>query len=323
MKAPFYLASVLIFFLVAKLQGQSLGDSGLQQANLQQCVQYALAHQPSIQQLSLNEEITERQIKTRLADWYPQISLDYTYQHFLKLPVSVFPDFTNPNGPKREVTIGVKNTSTIALSLNQNIFNRDVLLASRTANVVRQQARQLISNNKIDVVVNVSKSYYDVLLTQKQIDLLNEDIIRLDNSLRVAFAQYQGGLVDKIDYKRATISLNNAKAEKRNTEELIKAKFAVLKQQMGYPDSLDINLQYDSAKMVRETVLDTTQMISYESRIEFQLLQTQQSLQEANIKYNRWSYIPSLSAFANYNLAYQNDVFLTSIARVSLIPLQA
>jgi outer membrane protein TolC len=50
-------------------------------------------------------------------------------------------------------------------------------------------------------------------------------------------------------------------------------------------------------------------MISYESRIEFQLLQTQQSLQEANIKYNRWSYIPSLSAFANYNLAYQNDVF--------------
>lgn len=299
----------MLLVCIFRLRAQTVNDSTLQQATLQSCVQYALTHQPAIQQSFIDEEITERQIKTRLADWYPQISFDYTFQHYLKLPVSVFPDFTNPDGPKREVTIGVKNTSTVALALNQNIFNRDVLLASRTANVVRQQVRQLTTNNKIDVTVNVSKAYYDVLLTQKQIELLDEDIVRLDNSLKVAFAQYQGGLVDKIDYKRATISLNNAKAQKKSTAELIKAKFAYLKEQMGYPDSLDINLKYDSVQMIRETTLDTNQTVSYATRIEFQLLQTQQRLQQANLKYYRWSYIPSLSAFANYNLAYQNDAF--------------
>ncbi len=78
---------------------------------------------------------------------------------------------------------------------------------------------------------------------------------------------------------------------------------------MGYIGSSSLNLLYDSAQMVKEAIIDTTQPINYESRIEFQLLQTQQSLQQANLKYYKWSYLPSLSAFANYNLAYQNDQF--------------
>jgi outer membrane protein len=49
--------------------------------------------------------------------------------------------------------------------------------------------------------------------------------------------------------------------------------------------------------------------VQYESRIEFQQLQTQQRLLQANVKYNQWSYIPTLSAFGYYNLIYQNDEF--------------
>jgi outer membrane protein TolC len=38
-------------------------------------------------------------------------------------------------------------------------------------------------------------------------------------------------------------------------------------------------------------------------------LQTQRSLLQANLKYNRWSFLPSLSANGAYNLNYQNDIF--------------
>jgi outer membrane protein len=132
--------------------------------------------------------------------------------------------------------------------------------------------------------------------------LLEEDIVRLERSLKDAYNQYQGGIVDKTDYKRATISVNNAKAQKKSTEELLKAKYATLKQEMGYLDTNHITLLYDSTRMESEILIDTTQVLKYDDRIEYQLLQTQRRLQEANLKYNKWSYYPTVSAFGAYNL---------------------
>jgi outer membrane protein len=61
--------------------------------------------------------------------------------------------------------------------------------------------------------------------------------------------------------------------------------------------------------MEGEIAFDTLQTVKYESRIEFQQLQTVQRLLQANVKYNQWSYIPTLSAVGYYNLVYQNDEF--------------
>lgn len=298
---------VLTMTMGFELQGrcQDAKDSLLENADLNDCIRYALQHQPYLQQSILDEEITERQIKTRLADWYPQVNFDYNLQHYFQLPTSVFG--ADSTGKKRPVKAGVVNSSTLGFSLNQAIFNRDVLLASRTAADVRKQVRQATESNKIDVVTEVSRAFYDVLSTQQQIALLEEDIIRLQNSLKVAYQQYQGGLVDKVDYKRATISLNNALAQRKATQESLKAKLANLKNQMGYPVEASLTLQYDSTQMERDAMLDTLQTVNYQNRIEFQLLQTQIRLQQYNLKYYKWGFLPSLSAFANYNLAYLND----------------
>ncbi|NIM34203.1 MAG: TolC family protein, partial [Hydrotalea flava] len=44
----------------------------LAQATLQSCVQYALQHQPIVQQSLIDEQIVDKTIQTKLADWYPQ-----------------------------------------------------------------------------------------------------------------------------------------------------------------------------------------------------------------------------------------------------------
>ncbi|MBS1565131.1 MAG: TolC family protein, partial [Bacteroidetes bacterium] len=152
-------------------RAQTVKDSIMQQASLQDCIQYALKHQPQLQQALLDEQITERQIQGKLADWYPQVGLNYSYQYNFQLPSAYF------NGSA--VKTGTKNTSTVGVSATQNIFNRDVLLATRTSGDVRKQVQQATANTKINIVVNVSKAFYDVLLAQKQIDLLDDDIARL------------------------------------------------------------------------------------------------------------------------------------------------
>lgn len=286
---------------------QRTTDSLARQAYLADCIQYALSHQPTVRQSVIDQEIAERTIQSSLSAWYPQISAGYNLQHYLKQPATLFPDPTTGEAVPR--VIGAKNTSTASLSLTQTIFNRDLLLANQTADAYRVQATQNTVRNKIDVVVNVSKAFYDVILTQRQVDILSGDIARLQRSLQDATNQYQSGIVDKTDPQRAAIALNNTRAQQKQYRELIGAKYQALKQLMGYPPNTPLNVAYDTLQLVNDANLDTLQLVNPQNRIEYQQLLTQGRLLDANVKYTRRAYLPSVAAFGNYNLLYQNNSF--------------
>jgi outer membrane protein TolC len=296
----FFVSSGLIL-LSTRADAQKTTDTVLEQATLPQVVDFALKHYPLIQQALLDEQITDRQIRSKLADWLPQLNLNANYQNNFQLQRIYF------NGGA--VASGAYNTSLVNLGLTQNIFNRDVLLASRTKNDALKLSQQYTSTDKINLVVNVSKAFYDVLLTKETIDVLNDDILRLERNFKDAYNQYQGGLVDKTDYKRATISLNNAKAQRKANAEGLKAKYKALEELMGYTATDSIHLVYDSAQLAADIYLDTLATVDYNNRIEYQALLTQRKLQQTNLQYEKWSYLPSLSAFGAYNLYFFNDRF--------------
>jgi outer membrane protein len=78
---------------------------------------------------------------------------------------------------------------------------------------------------------------------------------------------------------------------------------------MGLPDNTDLQLKYDTTSMERDAIVDTTVGVQYDNRIEYKILQTQQRLQEANIKYYKSSFVPTISAFGNYNMSFLNNDF--------------
>jgi outer membrane protein len=296
-----WMVLVALFFPIAVSAQQASSDSLLSSANLEQVIQYALVHQPAVQQAGIDEEITNKAIKGKLADWYPQINFTYNYQRFFDLQTIVFAG--------NAVRSGVINSSAAQFTATQTIFNRDVLLASNTASKVRIQAQLNTSRSKIDVTVNVTKAFYDVLATSQQINVNKESIVRLQRSLNDAYSRYTSGVSDKTDYKRATILLGNAKASLKTSEESLRYKEEYLKALIGYPVGNELPLNYDTLQMEKEIYIDTLQQISYPAHIDYKILYTQKELQEANVKYSYWAFLPSLNAFGAYNLNYQNDSF--------------
>ena len=296
-----HLLTTFILMITAGMSSmaQVSNDSLLQSATLPNIIQYTLRHQPLVQKSVIDEQITGSQVNSRLADWYPQVDFNYNLQHNFQLPSTVFQG--------QVIRLGNENTSTGNFAYNQNILNRDLLLAAHTAKDVRKLAAQTTENNRIEVVANVSKAFYEVLLTQQQIKVADEDIVRLERSVKDAQNQYQSGLVDKTDYQRATIALNNATALKRSNEAVLKAKSEYLKSLMGYPVKGALDVVYDSLQMESQVALDVAQGPSFNSRIEYQLLQTQRKLQAANVQYAKNSFIPVLAGFADYNLNFLNN----------------
>src|SRR4249920_3925407 len=130
--------AVLILLTPVLLTAQTpSADSLLQEVTLPDAIAYAIKKQPVIQQSLLDEKITSAQIKSKLADWYPQVNFDYNLQHNFLLPTSVIGG--NP------VKVGFGNTSSGQFTATQNIFNREVMLVKRAKNDVMLQAKQSTS----------------------------------------------------------------------------------------------------------------------------------------------------------------------------------
>lgn len=298
----FVKSCMLMLFITTGAHAQDPApDSLLTRADLPAVIGYALKQQPRIQQARMDETITSLQIKSKLADWYPQVNFNYLLQHNFQVQTSIIGG--NP------VRLGVDNTSNLQFTLNQAIFNRDVLLAKRTGADVRLQARQQTENTRIDVVANVSKAFFDVLATAQQVRVAEENIARLQRSLNDARAAYDAGIADKTDYKRATIALNNALASHKSYSEIVSAKTSYLKALMNYPQDGELPLLLDSIELEKNIRLDTTASPNFDNRVEYRILSTQLKLQEANLQYNKWSYLPNVSANAGYNLNFLNNDF--------------
>ncbi len=291
--------------LSAQVQKNFFSDS----VSIKECLNYALQYQPQLKQLKIDEEIAEQRIQISLSDWLPQLNSNAGYQYYMKQPVSVFPNFSDPTGPKVQITTGVKNNSNIQFNATQKIFNNDLYFTGRSARFYRQKVKQEGQIDAIQLVVDISKAFYDVLLSRQMLNIINEDIDRLTKSLKDALAMYNSGVRDRIDYSRATMALNSALSQKTGVTNSITAKLAYLKQLMGYPDEMPLMLRNSFNEMKKDIMIDTLRKIQYMNRVEFRLLQTNIRLQELSVVYNRQSFLPSLSGYANYNFIYQNDEF--------------
>ena len=261
-------------------------------ATLQECVDYALKNQASVQQALIDEEIGKKDIASALSGWFPQISANANYNYNIKIPTNVIGD--------QVIQFGQKHTSALVLQADQKILDPSLIQASKAAQYVRLQNAQNTESSRINITVAVSKAFYDVLTSEEQIKIIDENIARIKKQLSDANARYETGLVDKTDYKRAQITLSNTQADKKRTDEILKYKYAYLKELIGLDINQPLHLSYDAQHMESEMFVDTTQGLQFERRIEYQQLLTQQRLQHINTQYNKWTFLPNLSAFYNY-----------------------
>ena len=269
--------------------------------SLDQILDYSLLNSPLIRQSQIDEAIGDQEIKSSLAGWFPQISASAGGAYNIKLQTQVIGD--------QLITFGQPWNSNVLFQVNQTLFNRDQLFASKTSKYYREQLEKVTENSKINTIVEVSKAYYDILLANEQLNILEENISRLEKQFKDAKNRYDAGLVDKTDYQRSSIALSNVKSDRNRVQTSFEAKYAYLKQLMGYPHDSDFTLQFDRESMVAEMFMDDSEPLILDNRVEYQLMKTQQTLNEIQTSYEKWNYLPELSANYRYNWLYFNQDF--------------
>jgi outer membrane protein TolC len=272
---------------------------------LDSCVAYALKHEPLINMALVNVAIVDATNRIATSGWLPQVNATGTFTHYNTLPTTFF---TN-NGNITTQKSGVINTATPAVGVTQTIFNPSLLYAVKAAPLYTKQAQQITDSTKIEIIAAVSKTFYSLLNTLEQINVLKEDTARLAKNVSDTYHQYISGVNDKTNYDEAVISLNNSLFSLRQAKESVRPQYAQLKQVMGYPPTQQFNVLYDSLQMQNDIVFDTTLLLDMTKRPEYQYLQTTKQLQLQTINYYRHAWLPTLGAFFNYEDEFQNNTF--------------
>lgn len=295
------LLSLGLFFSTIRVMAQEEIPKLEGQVGLQEVLDYAMIQSPTIRQAQLDEQIGDREIKANIAGWYPQITASAAGAYNIKLQTNAIGD--------QLITFGQPYNSNILLQVDQNLFTRDQLFASKTSKYYRNQLEDVIENAKINTVVDVTRAFYSILLSEEELKIVEENLERLEKQYKDAKVRYETGLVDKTDYQRAFITLTNAKSNQNRVMNSFEAKYSYLKQLIGHPDHAEFTIAYDVKGAIDEIAQDSTDPLILENRVEYRLMQTQQSLNEIQTAYEKWNYLPQLSAYYRYNWMYFNENF--------------
>ncbi len=308
-------------FIILLLTSIGLGSYAQQAApaaghnfSLQDCIYYAYEHQDSVKNTALDVKSAEYKVKETIGSGLPQINGTATFQDYLRTPTSVAPKglFTgNPdfNAPLVAFPVGaVKYNNTYSVTASQLLFSGTFLVGLQAAKTYKELSERSLVRSKIQTKVNITKAYYQVLVSDEQVRLLDANISQLKLQLDQTIEQNKQGFVEKIDVDRLTVQYENLVTNRANIVRSLVLNAQMLKFQMGMPITEEINLT-DKLESVNldQHAADKIDTSFYRSRVEYNLLETNVRLNQLDVKSKIAAFLPTFSANAGFAGVYQEN----------------
>jgi outer membrane protein len=337
MKTKFHLL-VLLAFVGRIFAAGAQPAAGPQAFSLRESIAYALANQPTMKNAQLQTQAAKARVGEIRAIGLPQINAGaeltdnfqlqkslvdvsnfgpggtnqviLTPQHLSQLnggqQVILTPEFVPTTEPRTPIysafTFGLRYAGSGALTASQLLFDGSYLVGLKAAKVYTDLSRKQMQQTEIEIIENVTKAYYGVLVTHERMALLDQNLVRLERVLRETQEINRQGFAEKIDVDRLQVAYNNLKVEQDKAGRLLALSLDLLKFQM----SLDLDQAITLSDKLGQVVGDARQVAAssfeYGQRIEYSILETQRDLALLNVRNKVAGYYPKLFFNSRYGI---------------------
>ena len=316
-------AFVILNLFTVNVKAQQPQQPQVYQITAKEAVDIAFKNIADLKNARLDYKIAEAKNKEITGLALPQVTGSFTGNHYLSLPQIQFPDGSevqiydvlrtegvkdasgNPITKQGEFTY--RNFSFITpwnvnggLSVNQLLFEPQVFVGLQARDELLANSSLQLKVTEDNVKETVYRSYYAVLISQKQLLFVQESIKRLEKLSTEMNEMFKNGFVEKLDIDKTTVTLNNTKMTEIQLRNVVTIGTAVLKRNLGLTQSDSVVLKdVLTADLIKAEILDDD--FKYENRNEVKLLNSTIKLQGYDIRRYKLSYYPTVSAFYNYN----------------------
>jgi len=311
---------LLLLFLIA-LGGARLTAQKEWEFSLQQAIDYAIENNLNVKISEKNILDADAQIIERRAVGIPQLNGEVNYQHFFKVPASVLPEQFEEivrigNGGElppdftRQAQFAFKNNFDIGLSLNSLVFDGSYFTGLKAAKVFKKYVSQELKATQEQVANQVVDAYLPALIINENVAILDKNIKNVEELLFGTKETYKAGFVEQLDVDRLELSLSNLKVERETLTRQMELVINSLKFVMGFPLQQELSLKDDLNTLFTEASNEElVGRVNFSNRPEYLVADMGITLNNLNVDLFKAGYLPSVSAFANYQYAYQGNSF--------------
>lgn len=294
----------LLLLALVGLSASQLAAQQLVEFKLADALTYALENNPTAKNARLELLISKATIKQTTAQGLPQINGSYNLDYNPKIPVVFLPNqppFGDPSNPSDVIParFGVSYSSGLGVTVSQMIFDGSFFVGLRAAKTLLDLTNKDLKKAEIDVIENVKKAYFGVLVNQQRIRLAEANLSRIDTLLKETTALLEAGFVEKLDVSRVQVQRNNSYTQVQRSQTGLDISKQILKLQMGMPIEYEVILAESLEELSPKE--ETLALLGEEGaeRVELEQVATQLSLAGLDLKNNQSQYMPKIDFIGN------------------------
>jgi outer membrane protein len=290
-----------LLFIFAMIGCVSQQISAQDILSLEECIEIGIENNLALQ--TKRNEIRKGQyaLSENRARLLPVINGFAGFTDNIKPPVSVTDG--SSYGVAYNVTKTLPYSANAGIQLQLPLYNQTLYTSMDVARIMDQLNRLGYEKAREELMMEISKLYYLGQTTNEQLEILKNNIGRLEELKNITEAFYDNGMAMDIDVKRVRINLDNMKVQYDNAQAMLVQQMNLLKYMMDYPMEKNFALERVQAEKLSHTELTGLS----ENLYEIQMLESQKTLAEKQRKLIRNGYIPSLSLSGNLSTSAFTD----------------
>ena len=284
------LLAVVVLLSVGYVQAQEAKDIVL--LTLDKALEIALSENPTMKVAGQEIQLKKEAKKEAYGGLFPEVSLTGSYSRTLKKQTMVM-DF---GGESQTIQVGSDNSYNGGLNVSLPVFAPTLYKSINLTKTDVELAVEKARSSKLDLVNQVTKAYYQLLLAQDSYKVLLQSYAQAEANYEVVKAKYEQGTVSEYDKIRADVQVRSLKpsvVSAGNGVNLARLQLQVL---MGMDTEVEI---------AADGNLKDYEMVMFRRQINADLLKKTLAVQRTN-------FMPTLAASFNYSYTSLNNDFKMS-----------
>lgn len=318
--------TTLILFLIPFI-GFSQTDSILS-LSINDAQDYAIKNNLSLKNARLDIEAAEKKVWETTAIGLPQVSGSLSYQHIPgDLPTASFgADSTTmllygfileslategytPSSalqeklstPAEPFTLGVKNSTTYGVTVSQLVFSGEYLVGLQASKTYLQISKLSHEKQGQDLKADVINSYISILILEDNLNTISSSVENMESLVNETNQLSQQGFLESTDADQLQITLNNLINAKNTIERQIEVSYMLFKILIGTDLNQEITLS-DGLVSIHDLFVNKAVNTEFDlsNNIDYKMMDNQVKISELSLKREKTKYLPTISAYYNY-----------------------
>lgn len=310
MKKQTRIISALLFSLafVGMFSAKAQNNDEILYLDLQTALNIAQDNNPTIKIAEMEIQRVDYSKKEVMGSLLPNVSATGQYTNNVMKSVMFMPaSMSAAFGGKSYMEIGYKNSFTGTISAGLPLVNFALWESLKSKQTEMDLILEKVRSSKIDMKKQVTDAYFNVLLAESSLKVLEQSINNAKETLKTIKTSYEQGLASEYDYLRAQVQVNNLNPSYISAKNGVDLAKLQLKMLLSLPLDQQVNVKEELSDYEENLKLlekyENDQAIEYNSTLR-QLDLNIKSLQHS-LKMTKYQHLPSLSAFGQY--AYQTQ----------------